>query len=362
MNQDIHASFTRAFEGGPRVQVDELRTSGPASVTVLFGASGSGKTTIVRCLAGLERPDRGFIRFGDEMWFEAERQTNIKPQQRRLGLVPQEYALFPHLSVAHNVGYALSRMNREQRSARVADTMRWLGLDGLEDRRPAELSGGQRQRVALARALIRQPRLLLLDEPLSALDGPTRLRLRGDLRHLLKQLGIPTILVTHERTEALALGDQLIVLDCGRIVQQGPVHEVFSRPASLAVAGIVAVETVQPGRVLDSNEGLVTVAVGQRNLVSLSPPLRLGSDVYVCIRAEDVILVKGQPAQSSPRNCFPVTVRGLTEEGPIVRIELDGGFPLSAILTKQACEELALKLGSPLTALIKAPQVHLIER
>lgn len=362
MNNDIQASFVRAFEGGPRIQVDELRTSGPASTTVLFGASGSGKTTILRCLAGLDRPDHGFIRFGDETWFEAGRRKIIAPQQRRCGLVPQDYALFPHMSVEHNVGYALSPMNREERCTLIAETMRWLGLEGLEHRRPAELSGGQRQRVALARALIRRPRLLLLDEPLSALDGPTRLRLRGDLRQLLKQLEIPTILVTHERTEALALGDQLIVLDCGRIVQKGPVHEVFSRPASLAVAGIVAMETVQPGRVLDASEGLVTVAVGQTRLVSLSPPLRPGSDVYVCIRAEDVILVKGKPAQSSPRNCLTASVRGLTPEGPIVRIELDGGFPLTALLTKQACEELALGPGIPVTVLIKAPQIHLIER
>ena len=362
MSQDVEASFVRTFSPGPRIQIDQLRTGGPASVTVLFGASGSGKTTVLRCLAGLERPDKGYIRFGAETWFEAQRGKNVAPQQRLLGLVPQDYALFPHLSVAHNIGYALSRLSQSERSARVGETMRWLGLEGLERRRPAELSGGQRQRVALARALIRQPRLLLLDEPLSALDGPTRLRLRSDLRQLLKQLGIPTILVTHERTEALALGDQLVVMDAGQIVQRGPVHEVFSRPASLAVAAIVAMETVQPGRVLESKDGLVTVAVGRTRLVSLNSQLPAGKDVYVCIRAEDVIIVKGEPAQSSPRNCMPSTVAGLRAEGPVVRIELDGGFPLSAILTKQACEELKLQLGTEVTALIKAPQIHLIER
>jgi molybdate transport system ATP-binding protein len=310
----------------------------------------------------LERPAEGSICFGEEVWFEAREKVFMPPQKRGIGFVPQDYALFPHLSVAHNIGYGLSQLAKTPRQARVEKTMSWLGLEGLGRRRPAELSGGQRQRVSLARALIRQPRLLLLDEPLSALDGPTRLRLRGDLRQLLKQLGIPTVLVTHERTEALALGDRLVVMDRGEIVQRGPVHEVFSRPANLAVASIVSMETVQPGRVLDAQEGLVTVMVGQSRLVALNPAVPRDSEVFVCIRAEDVILVQGEDTRSSSRNCLSVIVKKLSVEGPVVRIDLDGGFPLAAILTKQACEQLALKPGDRLTALIKAPQIHLIQR
>ena len=362
MSRDILASFVKSFPAGPNVQIEELRTAGPASTTVLFGASGAGKTTVLRCLAGLERPQAGEIRFGEQLWFEARRKVFVRPQERGIGFVPQEYALFPHLSVAHNIGYGLRKVTRQERAARLAETLRWLGLEGLERRRPGELSGGQRQRVALARALIWRPQLLLLDEPLSALDGPTRLRLRTELRQLLKRLGIPTVLVTHERSEALALGDLLIVLDGGRILQRGPVHEVFSRPASLAVAGIVAMETVQPARVVEAAEGLVTILAGQTKLVSLSPPLALGTEVYACIRAEDVILVKGPADRSSPRNCLSMVVRALVADGPVVRIHLEGGFPLAAILTKQACEELALQPGQPVTALVKAPQIHLIQR
>ena len=362
MSQDIQAAFTRSFPGGPQIQVQDLRTCGPASTTVLFGASGSGKTTVLRCLAGLDQPQAGSILFGAELWFEAPSRTFVQPQKRQVGYVPQDYALFPHLSVERNIGYGLSHLARAERQIRIAETTRWLGLEGLEHRRPAELSGGQRQRVALARALIRQPRLLLLDEPLSALDGPTRARLQGDLRQLLKQLRIPTILVTHERTEALALGEQLVVMDAGQIVQQGPVPGVFSRPASLTVAGIVGMEMVHPGKVLASADGLVTVATGSTKLVSLNAPIAADADVYVCIRAEDVILVKGVPAQSSPRNCLAVVVKRMSTEGPTVRIELQGGLPLAAVLTKQACEELALKPGDQVTTLIKAPNVHLIQR
>lgn len=362
MSEDMLADFARSFPGGPQIRVEDLQISGAASTTVLFGASGAGKTTVLRCLAGLERPEEGSIRFGEEIWFEARAGVFLPPRKRRLGFVPQEYALFPHLSVAHNIGYGLSQVSGAARQTQVAETMRWLGLEDLERRYPRELSGGEKQRVALARALIRRPRLLLLDEPLSALDGPTRLRLRGDLRQLLKKLSIPTVLVTHERTEALALGDRMIVMDGGRIVQRGPVHEVFSHPASLAIAAIVAMETVQTGRVLESAEGLVTVAAGQSKLVSLSSHLTPGTEVYVCIRAEDVILTRGQPSRSSPRNCLPVVVRNLVPEGPVVRIDLECGFGLAAILTKQACEELALTPGDKLMALVKAPQIHLIPR
>ncbi|HYV28067.1 MAG TPA: TOBE domain-containing protein, partial [Candidatus Eisenbacteria bacterium] len=207
-----------------------------------------------------------------------------------------------------------------------------------------------------------KPGLLLLDEPLAALDSPTRVRLRGELRQLLQQAGTPSILVTHDRTDALALGDDLVVMSGGCLVQHGTVQEVFSRPANLAVAQIVAVETVQPGRVLEAGE-LVTVGVGDHKIIALGGnALPAGTrDVFVCIRAEDVVLVKGE-VRGSPRNCFAATVRGLTAEGPMVNIELDCGFSLRALLTRQASEELGLKAGERVQALVKAPHVHLIPR
>ena len=362
INADLHATFCKSFPDGPLIQVEDLRTAGPASTTILFGPSGSGKTTVLRCIAGLEHPEQGAIRLGQEVWLDASLGLNLPPQLRGVGFVPQDYALFPHLSVARNIGYALAGLSGEHRRARVCEAIEWLGLGGLEGRRPRELSGGQRQRVALARALIRRPRLLLLDEPLSALDAPTRGRLQGELRQFLKALGIPTLLVTHERSEALALGDRLVVLDAGRIVQQGPVPEVFNRPVNLAAAGVVAMETVQPGRVVHSADGLVTVAVGRARLISLHPHLEVGAEVYVCIRAEDVVLVKGELVQSSSRNALAAMVMALDPDGPVMRVKLDCGFVLAALLTKNACEQLALKPGDQVQALVKAPQIHLITR
>jgi molybdate transport system ATP-binding protein len=353
------ATFCKQFPGGPEIVAADLRIGG--GITVLFGASGSGKTTVLRCLAGLERPEKGSIYFGAENWFDAGKNSFLPPRKRGVGFVPQDYALFPHLTVARNVGYGVNELPAAERVARVAETLRWLGLGGLENRLPRELSGGQQQRVALARAVVRRPKLLLLDEPFASLDTPTRLRLRGELRQLLRQSGIPTMLVTHDRFEALALGDDVVVWHDGRNVQQGAAHEVFSRPLNLAVAEITAVETIQPGHILETHDGLATVAVGDARLTALAADLPAGGrEVYICIRAEDVILMRADTVQSSPRNRLAATVRTVAREGPLVRVNLDCGFPLTALLTRPACEELALREGVQLVALVKAPQVHLI--
>jgi len=355
----LTATFARQFPNGPEIAVTDLRL-GPG-VTVLFGASGSGKTTVLRCLAGLDRPDSGHIQFGETTWFDGTRNLQLPARLRGVGFVPQDYALFPHLTVADNVAYGLNGFSATERAARVTETLRWLGLADLATRPPATLSGGQQQRVALARAVARRPQLLLLDEPFASLDTPARLRLRGELRQHLRQLGLPTVLVTHDRFEALALGDAVVVLHAGRNVQQGAVHEVFSRPVNLAVAEVTAVETIQPGRVLETRDGLASVTVGGVQLSALAVDgLTAHGDVYVCIRAEDVVLTRAGAEPASARNRLPVTVRSLEPEGPQVRVTLAGAFPLTALLTRSACEELGLRPGDPLIVLIKTPQVHLI--
>ena len=308
MANTLTANFRKQFPGGPEIFAEDLRIGG--GVTVLFGASGSGKTTILRCLAGLEIPDAGEIKFGGEVWFRKSGKRNAESEDvflpsrnRGVGFVPQDYALFPHLTVAANIGYGLRELSAAERAARIAETLQWLDLAGLERRLPRELSGGQQQRVAVARAVARRPKLLLLDEPFAALDTPTRLRLRGELRHLLRRLGIPTILVTHDRFEALALGDDVVVLHDGRNVQHGTAPEVFSRPVNLAVAEITAIETVQPGKIIEIRDGLATVAVGDARLTALAADLPADAcEVHVCIRAEDVILMRADTVQSSPRN------------------------------------------------------------
>ncbi|MEI8288252.1 MAG: ABC transporter ATP-binding protein [Verrucomicrobiota bacterium] len=360
-NPLLTATFRKQFPGGPEILAEDFCIG--SGITVLFGASGSGKTTMLRCLAGLEIPDEGKIMFGHETWYQKSGNILLPPRNRGVGFVPQDYALFPHLTVGGNVSYGLNELFLAERASRVAETLRWLGLDGLDHRLPHELSGGQQQRVALARVVARRPKLLLLDEPLAALDAPTRLRLRGELRQLLRQLGIPTILVTHDRFEALALGDQLVVMADSRIQQAGTVAEVFNRPANLAVAHMAGTETVLPARVLKVVDGIVTAAVGDVKLVAVAADFPADApEAHVCIRAEDVMLVADALPEASARNRFSATVVAVERDGPLLRVELDCGFPLKALLTPQAAAEMKIQPRAAVGVLIKAPHIHLISR
>lgn len=333
----------------------------PPAVLILFGPSGSGKTTILRCLAGLEQPDRGVIQFGTETWFDGPADVNTTPQSRRLGCMFQDYALFPTETVAGNVAYGLAGLPTRERKARVEEVLALLQLQGIEAMRPAQLSGGQQQRVALARAIARRPRLLLLDEPLSALDAPTRARVRGELRHLLKQLAIPSVVVTHDWGEALALGDQMAVIGGGQVLQIGTPQEVFNRPKDADVARIVGIETAISGLVRETVDGLAAVDVAGVTLHALAED-DVGPDVFVCVRAEDVVLGHGGTGTTSARNQLRGRVVDISSMGALVKVGLDCGFPLSAVVTRSAVEDLHLSPGMPVTASMKAGAVHLVPR
>jgi molybdate transport system ATP-binding protein len=362
MADGLTVQIQKHFASGTIIEADLRLATGAPAVTVLFGPSGSGKTTVLRCLAGLERPERGVICYGDEVWYDALRGICLSPQKRRIGYLFQEYALFPHLTVKGNLEYGLSHEGKGQRQRRVAALSKLFKLEGLENRYPRQLSGGQLQRVALARAVAPEPRLLLLDEPLSALDDPTRGRLRSELRGLLLKTGVPTLLVTHDRMEAIALGDQLAVIVEGRIQQIGLVQEVFSYPASHAVARSVGVENVLPGTVVGTSEGLLTLRAQQARLFAVDPGDVDGPEVYLCIRAEEVILETDAAGRDSARNHLTGRITSITLEGPLVRVRLDCGIPLIALITRQAREQLTLKEGDTVKAVIKATSVHLVPR
>jgi molybdate transport system ATP-binding protein len=355
------ASFRRRHSERVSIQADLELESGGGRIMVLFGPSGSGKTTILRCLAGLDRPQQGSIRYDDEIWFDAGRGIDLPPQQRRLGYVAQEYALFPHLTVAGNIRFGMQASSHEEATARVGELLRTVHLEGTENRLPAELSGGERQRVALARVLARQPRLILLDEPLAALDLPLRDPMRRELRDFLRSIDVPSLIVTHDRVDALTIGDRMAVLVDGSVRQVGPVEEVFSRPVDAAVAASVGVETVVPGEVVDTAGDLVSVRVAE-TIVRVARAEPVSGLVFVCIRAEDVVLDNGAREGVSARNRWTARVAGARDEGSIVRVSLDCGFPLSALLTRPAFDELQLTGGAVVSASVKATAIHLIPR
>ncbi len=260
-------------------------------VSALYGPSGAGKSLILLCLVGLRRPERGWIRLNGRTLFDAEAGIHIAPHLRRMALVFQEYALFPHLTTSGNLAYGLRGLTRNEVRNRVKAMLRLLRLDGFWDRYPGELSGGQRQRVALGRGLIVQPELLLLDEPFSALDQMERERLRAEVLELLQAFGGTTVLVTHDLEEAYLMARQIAVIDGGRILQSGPKGEVLQHPRDRRVAEHVGASNIFQGTVAPEAGGSSVIAWHGDQLAfsgSLPPP---GTEVEFCIRPEHVRLV-----------------------------------------------------------------------
>ena len=266
-------------------------------VAVLFGPSGAGKTLTLQCLAGLITPDAGRIAVDGRVLFDRAEGTNVPAQARRIGYVFQGYALFPHLTVAQNVGFGLRDRPRGERARRVTAVVERLGLGGLDHRYPRELSGGQRQRVALGRALAIEPALLLLDEPLSALDAPLRRALRDELRALLGEVGTAAVVVTHDFTEAYRLADHIVVYDAGRVVQAAPRAELRWPPASASVARIMGIPNVLHGTVVKAAPDRIQLRWRGQVLEAVNSPSRsylppAGAPIAFFIRPEYVRLIR----------------------------------------------------------------------
>ena len=299
----------------------------PGRIVALLGSSGCGKTTLLRTIAGLERLDAGEVRVGDRVLSASARDIHVPPERRQVGMVFQDWALFPHLTVAQNVGYGLPRSQR--RGPRVAAALHMVGLDGLGDRQPATLSGGQQQRVALARALAPQPGVLLLDEPFSNLDSTLRVQVRTEVHQLLAELGVTTVFVTHDQEEAFVLGDEVAVMQAGRIVQQARPADLYARPASPWVAAFVGDANLVAG---DGRGDHAMTPVGDVALdVSASGGSARGP-VEVVLRAEQLRLDPLGSLDAASGRGVPATVE-LTEyygHDTVYLVRLDGGEPVRA--------------------------------
>lgn len=370
----LQAQFVKTFPSGTTIRAKLECEMNRFSISALYGPSGCGKTTILRCLAGLERPESGTIRIENEIWFDETSAIFRSPQQRDIGFLFQEYALFPHLNVEQNIAFGLAQLPRPERRHRVSEILVRFGLNGLEHRFPDQISGGQKQRVALARVLVRKPRLLLLDEPLSALDPQMRQQVRLELRDLLAQFDIPVFLVTHDRVEALTLADQLIVMDQGRILQSDQPSTIYQFPNSLAVARMMGVENIIPITSFSSTAG-VTEGVNsiefQIDSVSLwaTGTINGPSSVVACIRAEDIRITPfdqlaapdGHQAASFTANRLTGNVRRVDIEGPLVSIRVDVGFELASMMTRPEWENLHRGIGDEVLAWIKPSAIHFID-
>src|SRR5215216_3510527 len=266
----------------------------PGEIVVLLGPSGCGKTTTLRCVAGLEHPTSGTIAIGGTIVSDPARNVLLAPRHRNIGMVFQSYAVWPHMTVRQNVVYPLRRRRtpREEADRKVREVLDLVGLAEYAARPVVALSGGQMQRVALARSLVYQPQLLLLDEPLSNLDAKLRLRLRDDLRRIIKQTGVTALYVTHDQAEAVVLGDRIGVMREGRLLQLASARELYNRPADLFVANFTGASNLLDGRVVErgNEQGLVEVPSGQRLTVWMPVGVKAGEPVKIAVRPENVRL------------------------------------------------------------------------
>ncbi len=324
----------------------------------LAGPSGAGKTSILRVAAGLLRPARGRVEANGAVWLDTEGGVDLPAERRRCGYVFQDYALFPHLSAWQNVAYPLRGLPRPERRARAHELLERFGLADRAEARPRTLSGGERQRVAVARALARRPEVLLLDEPLSALDARTRAAAARELGVLLRESEAPALLVTHDFAEAALLGDRVGIVDRGRVVQQGTPSELAASPRSAFVAdftgAVVLTGTARPGP-----DGLTEVQLDGGGTVT-SPDAGAGRVSVSVYPWEIAVEPPGDEPHGSTRNHIAADIVSITTVGNRVRLGLMGPQPLVAEITLASAEQLELRPGDRVSATWKAAGTRLM--
>jgi molybdate transport system ATP-binding protein len=355
MSQEIRASFQTSFSD---FSLDVDLTLPGRGVTALFGPSGSGKTTLLRCIAGLQRAN-GELSINGEAWQHGNHFLPV--HQRPLAYVFQEASLFPHLSVRGNLEYGLKRIPQPQQRVKLAEAVEWLGLEQMLERRPGKLSGGERQRVAIARALLTSPRLLLMDEPLSALDHKSRSEIMPYLEQLHDALSIPVLYVTHSPDEVARLADHLVVMEKGRALANGPLTDTLAR-LDLPIrqdedASVVLEASVAE---IDDKWNLARAQFAGGSLWARDPGKRVGEKLRVRVLARDVSLASEHHADTSILNSLPATVTELANGNHpavrLVRVEV-GKTPLLARLTARSVDALNLMPGKPVWVQVKSVAV-----
>jgi molybdate transport system ATP-binding protein len=355
---EIHKRLSRDFQLDVSLEI-------PPGINILFGASGAGKTTLLDCIAGILLPDSGRIGIGERIFFDATSHVNIPAHVRRVGYVFQDLALFPHLRVRENIKFGLKSMPKADRRERVEAMLDSFRIAHLGTRKPSELSGGERQRVALARALITDPCVLLLDEPLAALDYATKSKIIEDLRSWNEAHRVPVLYVSHSREEVFALGERAVVLNHGRIIAQGTPHQVMNAPMQETVAQLAGFENILDATVVAVHEDRGTMTCGVGSAVVLETPLvraQVGSELRVGIRAGDVLLATIQPRGLSARNIIAGKVVSLAQRDVSILAKVDCGVEIQAQLTLAAREALLLETGKEVWLVIKTHSCHLLAR
>jgi molybdate transport system ATP-binding protein len=366
----LSARIRKAFSSAEREFSLDVEFGAAPGFTILFGPSGSGKTTLLDCVAGLAVPDVGRIMVGERVFFDASDSVDLPIAKRRVGYVLQDLALFPHLTVKQNVEYGLAHLPRPDREKKAAFMMREFRIEHLAQQRPGKISGGERQRVALARVLVTDPRVLLLDEPLAALDASTKSRILDDLRRWNREHRVPILYVTHSRDEVLALGERVLVIEQGSIIAQGYPHEVLSAPLQESVAQLAGFENIFDAMVESVHEDRGTMMCrlssgGASRSVPLETPLiraQPGSRLRIGIRAGDILLAIAKPEGLSARNVIAGSMASIERRDMIVAARVDCGVEMNVHLTLAARDALQLETGREVWLVIKTHSCHLMQR
>jgi molybdate transport system ATP-binding protein len=405
----LAAAFSKQLKSSDSEFVLDVEFQAAAGFNILFGASGAGKTTLLDSIAGLATPDSGRIAIGGHVLFDAAQKIDVPVAKRRVGYVFQDLALFPHLTVAQNVRYGLTHLTKSQRNDRTAAMLEAFRISHLAERSARKISGGESQRVALARTLVTDPAVLLLDEPLAALDAPTKAKIIDDLRHWNAAHQIPILYVTHSREEVFALGERVLVLDGGRLIAQGTPHEVLSAPRMETVAqlagfenifdavveavhpqrGTMVCKIVSPGFERNAAEASTTgrgtasavpptgekksaLAAGAKpdesrksSPVVLETPLvrgGVGSRFRVGIRAGDILLATSAPVGLSARNVLPGRITSIEQRDVIVVAHVNCRVEMEVHMTLAARDSLQLEPGKEVWLVIKTHSCHLMQR
>jgi molybdate transport system ATP-binding protein len=341
-----------------RIELDVELDVGRGRCLALAGPSGAGKSTVLRIIAGIVRPERGRVSCDGQVWLDTGAGVNLAPERRSCGYVFQDYALFAHLNAWQNVAYSLRSLPRHERRRRAEELLARFGLAHLCEARPTTLSGGERQRVAVARALARRPSVLLLDEPLSALDARTRASAQRELATVLRETGVPALLVTHDFAEAATLGDEVAVIDDGQLLQRGNPAELAATPASAFVADFIGAVVLR-GFARAGAEGMTVVELEGGGSIA-STDAAAGPVAASVFPWDIVIEPPGADGVSSARNRLPAQVQTVTTIGGRVRLGLGAAQPLVAEVTEAAVSELGLAPGVPVVATWKAAATRLL--
>jgi molybdate transport system ATP-binding protein len=349
---------------GPAFGLD-VELAAPSGITILFGPSGAGKTSVLDAVAGLATPDEGRIVVGDRTFFDSATGKSLPVAERRVGYVFHDLALFPHLTVEENISYGISALVEDERRRRTAEVLESFRIAHLARRKPEQISGGERQRVAVARALITEPCVLLMDEPLSGLDYAVKTRIMADLRAWIARRQAPVLYATHDRSEVFALGERVVFLDQGRVVAQGTPREVLESPQHLVVAEASGFENIFAATIAARHEeqGTMTCALDGGN-VHLEVPLTRHQPkgrVRVAVRAGDILLAIAPPSYISARNILAGSITSLEQVDVTVVTRVDAsGVEFVVHLTAGARESLKLDVGKNVWLVIKTYSCHLV--